>query len=296
LVSYLRRSPGKETKVKELVLNGANTGKFEDWLLEQDMSGSTVKKYLHDLSVLALRLPDSGKIDRKALHDFKEWLIDSGRQEITANSMLAAVNKYLDFSGHPELSIKLFRIQRTSFTEGRKELNKEEYDALLNTAKEQNDTRIVLILEILFGTGIRVSELQYITVEAARKGEAVIRMKGKTRLIIIIKKLGSELLDYAAAAGITSGPVIRARSGNILDRHSIWCRMKSLSAEAGVDPAKVHPHSFRHLFARTFYRETGNIAMVADIMGHSDVNTTRIYTLTTREEYEKYFERMEKFV
>lgn len=206
-------------------------------------------------------------------------------QPVSVNTKLAALNGFFSFIGRNDLHLKLLKIQRKTYCPAEKELSKAEYLRLIRAAKNKENRKLSLLLQTICGTGIRVSEVQYITVEAVEKGEAVIRLKGKNRTILLPGKLRKILKDYIRQEKIASGPVFVTRTRNPLDRSNIWRMMKALCKEAGVDEKKVFPHNLRHLFARSFYSIDKDIAKLADILGHSNINTTRIYIITSGEEH-----------
>ncbi len=210
----------------------------------------------------------------------------------SANSMLAAVNAFLRFSGWGELCVRQFKIQKCTYCPEDRELSREEYLALIRAAEKKKNERLALVIQTICATGIRVSELGAMTVEAAQKGEAVVSCKGKTRTVFIVTALRKKLLRYAKQRGIAAGMIFITKSGKALDRSNIWMEMKKLCAEAGVCPNKVFPHNLRHLFARTFYRIEKDIAKLADILGHSSIDTTRIYIITTGAEHRRRVENM----
>ena len=206
--------------------------------------------------------------------------------------MIASINSLLSFLGWADLKVKSIKLQRQIYCPEEKELTKAEYMRLINTAKQKGNERLNLLIQTICGTGIRVSELQYITVEAVKCGEAVASLKGKTRSVFIIRELQKKLLHYAAVQKITTGAIFITRSGKPMSRTNIWREMKSLCEQAGVNPQKVFPHNLRHLFARTFYGIEKDIAKLADILGHSSINTTRIYIITTGNEHRQRMENM----
>lgn len=196
------------------------------------------------------------------------------------------------FLGWTDCRVKSIKLQRQIYCPEEKELTKAEYMRLVNTAKQKGNERLNLILQTICGTGIRVSELQYITVEAVKNGEAIVSLKGKTRSVFIVKELQKKLLRYAAEQGIKSGCIFITRTGKPMSRTNIWREMKSLCESAGVNPQKVFPHNLRHLFARVFYSIEKDIAKLADILGHSSINTTRIYIISTGNEHRRRMEHM----
>ncbi len=263
---------------------------FEKHLKDDEKSENTVVKYLHDLYYF-LNFTQGKPIDKAMLLEYKALL---GEQYAltSANSMIAAVNAFLHFMGWLDCCIKQFKVQKKAFCSEDKELTKAEYIRLVNTAKEEGNERLNLILQTICGTGIRVSELQFITVEAVRKGEAVVSCKNKTRTVFIVRELQKKLLNYIKAKGITAGCIFITKSGKPMSRCNIWREMKALCEQAGVSPDKVFPHNLRHLFARTFYGIEKDIAKLADILGHSNINTTRIYIITTGAEHKRKMENM----
>ena len=210
----------------------------------------------------------------------------------SVNSMLASLNSLFTFLGWSDCKVKSMKLQRQIYCPEEKELTKAEYLRLVNTAKRKGKERLNLILQTICGTGIRVSELEYITVEAAKSGKAVVALKGKTRSVFLVKELQKKLLRYATEQNISSGTIFITRNGKPLSRTNIWREMKGLCQEAGVHPQKVFPHNLRHLFARVFYGIEKDIAKLADILGHSSVNTTRIYIISTGSEHRKRMENM----
>ena len=210
----------------------------------------------------------------------------------SVNSALASLNSLFGFLGWGDLKVKSLKLQQQVYCPEEKELTKAEYARLCRTAERRHNERLGLILQTICGTGIRVSELQYITVEAAKRGEATVSCKSKTRSVFIVKELKQKLLRYAAKQHIESGMIFVTRTGKPLSRTNIWREMKSLCEEANVNPQKVFPHNLRHLFARVFYRLEKDIAKLADILGHSSINTTRIYIISTGLEHRRRMENM----
>lgn len=266
---------------------------FRNWLESQEKSSATIWKYLRDVAAFrdfASTLP----ADRETVLAYKAHLVEQGYAPASINSMLAAINSYLDFAGCPGAKVKYLRMQKKTYSAAEKELTRAEYLRLLTASK--NQPQLNLLLQTICGTGIRVSELKYFTVEAARRGEIAIRCKGKNRSILMPEKLRRLLLDFARSHDIRSGAIFCTRTGKPLDRSNIWKRMKSLCSQAGVAPQKVFPHNLRKLFARTFYGIEKDIAKLADILGHSSIETTRIYIMTTGLEHRKQLERMHLIV
>ena len=251
-------------------------------LQENEKSRHTLEKYRRD-NLLFLAFCGDRPLDKTLVLEYKNML--RGRYKTASvNSMLAATNHFLRFLGREDCRVSAVKVQRRLFCEEREALSKEEYRRLLHTARQRGDQRLYLILQTLCGTGIRVSELAYITVRAVRAGRAVVECKNKQRVILIPKPLQAHLLRYSIQTGGKSGPLFTEKKGAPLTRTTIWRMMKRLSVQAGVDPAKVFPHNLRHLFARTFYQAQHDIVRLADLLGHSSIETTRIYLLTSARE------------
>ena len=267
--------------------------RFRIYLIENEKSTATIEKYLRDVRRFASRV--TGPILKQTVIDYKAQL---GQEYATAsaNSMLASLNSFFRFAGWLDLCVKQFKMQRQTYLPEEKELSKTEYERLVNAAKQAGNERLCLIIQTICATGIRVSELSYITVEAAQHGEAIVRCKGKTRAVFIVRGLRTLLLRYARQSGIAAGPVFVTRSGKLVSRTAIWRDMKALCQQAGVSPQKVFPHNLRHLFARTFYGIEKDIAKLADILGHTNINTTRIYIATTGAEHRRRMEGMHLLV
>lgn len=250
--------------------------KYLNHLMEEEKSVATLKKYRHDLNELHNYLQGM-LLTKSILIEWKKYLIEKYAPS-TVNSMLIAVNGYLRFFSWHDLSMKLLKIQKPLFSDENKELTREEYARLVMTASKRSNARLSLILQTICATGIRVSELKFITIEAVQTGRTEIRNKGKRRVIFLPQQLRKLLRKYAQKHGKISGPVFTTRTGKPLDRSNIWRDMKALCTEAKVAPEKVFPHNLRHLFARTFYSLEHDLSRLADILGHSSIVTTRIYT------------------
>ena len=263
---------------------------FEMHLRNEERSAATIEKYMRDVKSFAL-FAGKNEISKQTVLEYKRRL--AGRYAAaSANSMIAAVNCFLRFCGWHDFCVKQFRMQRTVYCPEEKELTRAEYFRLLQAASAKRNERLNLIIQTICSTGIRVSELQYITVEALRKGEAVVNCKGKNRRIFIVPELKKKLLRYAGERGIAMGTVFVTKNGTPISRHRIWKEMKALCTQANVTPGKVFPHNLRHLFARTFYNIEKDIAKLADILGHASINTTRIYILTAGSEHKRKMEHM----
>lgn len=264
--------------------------KFEHFLKEEEKSCATIEKYLRDVRHF-ICFAEERPIDKALTMEYKA-LLQKNYAIASANSMIASLNSFLRFMGLSCCCVKQFKVQRQTYCPEEKELTREEYIRLVNAAKAKGSERLSLLIETICGTGIRVSEVKYITVEAIRRGEATVSCKGKSRTIFIPAKLQKKLLHYAKEYGISAGAVFITRTGRPMNRSNIWREMKALCERAGVTPGKVFPHNLRHLFARTFYGIEKDIVKLADILGHSNINTTRIYIVTTGAEHRKKIEGM----
>jgi len=263
---------------------------YETALREAEKSAATMEKYLHHVRQFVAH--DAGRrIDKALVLEYKTRL---GKlyAPSSANAALAAVNGFLRFWGFESCCVKPFKVQKQVYCSEEKELTREEYVRLVRAAKEKSSERLALLLETICATGIRVSELPYITVEAVARGEAVVHCKGKTRTVFLPAALQKKLRRYMQSQKIQSGPVFITRTGKPMNRSNIWREMKALCERANVAPSKVFPHSLRHLFARTFYSIDHDVAKLADLLGHSNINTTRIYIITTGAEHRRKMETM----
>ncbi len=264
---------------------------FSCYLKSEEKSENTVGKYLRDVRTFAEYL-GGAEITKETVIAYKSRLLAENYAVRSINSMLASLNSLFSFLNWMDCRVKSIKLQRQVYCPEEKELTKAEYMRLVNTAKQKGNERLNLILQTICGTGIRVSELQYITVEAVKRGEAVVSLKGKTRTVFIVKELRQKLLRYAAEQEIPSGAIFITRTGKPISRTNIWREMKGLCEQAGVNPQKVFPHNLRHLFARVFYGIEKDIAKLADILGHSSINTTRIYIISTGNEHCRRMENM----
>lgn len=252
-------------------------GRFAEYLQTQERQKATIQKYIHDVSALAQFM--QGSIgSKKQLIEFKEYLLARGYAVSSVNSMLAAINQFLVFEEHPEWKLRFLKVQRSTFSSKERELTREEYERMIKTAEKQKDERLAMLLQTICSTGIRVSEIRAITVEAVRNGRGEIFSKGKLRQILLPKPLCRALQSYCRRKDIRAGCVFATRTGRPLDRSNIWRMMKRLAQNAQIKPQKVFPHNLRHLFACTYYEKYKDIVRLADILGHSSVDTTRIYT------------------
>lgn len=271
------------------VLNKERVKIFSEYLCREEKSAATQEKYLRDVMTLWAFAKDH-PITKELMLSWKKHLVDSGYAVRSVNSMLASANSLLDCLGWSNCRVKNIRLQRQTYCPEEKELTKAEYLRLLEESKKNE--QLNLVLQTICGTGIRVSELQYFTVEALKRGEITVHCKNKTRTILVPGKLKERLMEYARHHNIRTGEIFVNRSGKPLDRSSIWRQMKGLCQAAGVKKSKVFPHNLRKLFARTFYGIEKDIAKLADILGHSSINTTRIYIVTTGVEHRRKIERL----
>ena len=272
------------------IITNSTIRDFENYLRSDEKSDNTIEKYIRDVRTFFV-FAEAREISKAVAMEFKALLIE--RYKVTsANSMIVAINAFFRFMGWADCCIKQLKMQKKTFCSEEKELTKAEYIRLVNTAKQKGNERLNLILQTICGTGIRVSELQFITVEAVRKGKAIVSCKNKTRTVFIVQELQKKLLKYTKINGITTGCIFITKSGKSMSRCNIWREMKALCEQAKVLPDKVFPHNLRHLFARTFYGIEKDIAKLADILGHSSINTTRIYIVTTGVEHRQCMENM----
>ena len=257
---------------------------FGQYLRQEERSAGTIEKYLRDVRAFAAWLGGT-PLTKEAAALWKGGLLDQGCTPGTVNSKLAAINKFFSFAGWAEFRVKPLKIQRRLFRDDSRELTRAEYLRLLETAHALGRERLALLMETICATGIRVSEVQNITVEAARRGKTEIALKGKIRTILLPGKLCRKLLKYARKRQIASGKIFLTKGGRGMSRGQIWAEMKALCQEAGVAASKVFPHNLRHLFARTFYKAYRDVAKLADVLGHSSLETTRIYLISTGAEH-----------
>ena len=265
--------------------------RFSCHLRELEYAPGSMEKYLRDLSAFEQWLAGN-PVTQESLVAWKERLRARGCCPATINAKLSALNRFFAFQGWTGLRARYYRVQRRFFRSGERELTREDYTKLLSEAEKLGKTRLALLMETICATGIRVSEVRYITLEALRAGRAEISLKGKVRTILIPGKLCRKLERYAKKQGITAGEIFLTRRGKGLSRRQIWAEMKALCARAGVAASKVFPHNLRHLFARTFYRVCRDVVQLADVLGHSSIETTRIYLISTGVSHTRHLERL----
>ena len=264
---------------------------FEHYLRLEEKSMATIEKYLRDIRSFASWL-DGRAITKELTTEWKKYLLEKGYAPVTINAMLSALNGLLDFLDLHEYRVKFLKIQRQLFRDSSRELTRKDYERLLFAAKKLGRERISLLAETICATGVRVSEVRYITVEALQQGKTEINLKNKIRTIFLPQKLCHKLRKYAKKQKISSGAIFRTRTGRVLNRRQIWSELKDLCKYADVSPKKVFPHNFRHLFATVFYRSCRDIVKLADILGHSSIETTRIYLVTSGMEHRRELERL----
>ena len=281
-------------QTEEPAINEMFIEEYLVYLKEQERSSGTIKKYAHDLYSLMKFLQDRA-LSKSVLIDWKQELITQ-YAPASVNTKLASVNGYLQFRGWHQLILKPLKIQRSLFLEEEKELTRKEYIRLVQAAQMKENERLALVIQTICATGIRVSELKFITVEAMQRGRAEISNKGKMRIVFLPDKLRKLLRKYIQKQKKTAGAVFTTRTGKPLDRSNIWRDMKKLCADAHVSEKKVFPHNLRHLFARTFYSIEKDLSRLADILGHTNLSTTRIYTAESGCVHARQMERLKLIV
>lgn len=259
-------------------------------LLADERAAGTVAKYRRDVTAFA-RWLGGRPVSKENSTGWKAHLLNRGYAPRTVNSMLAAVNSFFRFAGW-NIKVKFLKIQRQLFRDATRELNRAEYTQLLAAARSNGQERLALIMETLCATGIRISELRYITVAAAQQGKATISLKGKIRTILLSTKLCRKLLKYAKKQKIATGEIFLTSSGKGISRRQVWHELKRLCAAAGVESSKVFPHNFRRLFAVTYYKASRDIARLADVLGHSSIETTRIYLTVSGADQARQLDRL----
>ena len=277
--------------MKNRIITSEQIENFYRYLCSEERTENTVTKYLRDIAAFR-EWNGEQAVTKDRVIAYKQHLTDAGYKVRSINSMLASLNSFFAFCDWNDCKVKALRLQREVYSTENRELSRAEYERLCKTAEKKKNERLCLILQTICGTGIRVSELAFITVEAVRCGEAVVSLKGKTRTVLLVKELQKKLLRYIAEHDITTGAVFVTKSGKPIGRTNIWREMKALCNDANVDPDKVFPHNLRHLFARIFYGIDKDIAKLADILGHSSIETTRIYIITTENEHRRRMENM----
>ena len=263
---------------------------FKKFLIDEEKSLATLEKYMRDINAFREWL-GTKLIEKVTVLEYKAYLIEN-YAPASANSMLSSINSFFEFNEWHDLKVKMLKIQKRIFADKNKELTKAEYERLLDAAKSKKNERLYYLMQTICSSGIRVSELKSITIEAIKARKATIKCKGKMRVVILPKELCKLLAEYAKGQKISSGPVFVTKTGKPLDRSAIWKMMKQLCESAGVPKEKVFPHNLRHLFARTYYTIQKDIVRLADILGHSSINTTRIYTMETGDIHRRQIQRL----
>lgn len=263
---------------------------FKNFLIDEEKSHATLEKYMRDINAFREWL-GTKLIEKVTVLEYKAYLIEN-YAPASANSMLSSINSFFEFNEWHDLKVKMLKIQKQIFADKNKELTKAEYERLLDAAKSKKNERLYYLMQTICSSGIRVSELRSITIEAIKARKATIKCKGKMRVVILPKELCKLLSEYAKEQKISSGPVFVTKTGKPLDRSAIWKMMKQLCESAGVPKEKVFPHNLRHLFARTYYTIQKDIVRLADILGHSSINTTRIYTMETGDIHRRQIQKL----
>lgn len=276
--------------VNENIITNELINNFKIYLYEEERSENTIEKYMRDIRFFREWLQDRC-VDKSVVIEYKKELCKRYAVK-SVNSILSSLNAFFVFMGWYDLKVKTLKIQRRIFADKSKELSKAEYERLLAAAKDKKNERLYYLMQTIASTGLRVSEIKYVTVGAVNKGQAVINCKGKIRQIFLPKKLCQMLKEYIKSRNIKSGAVFVSKNGRPLDRSNIWKMLKDLCKFAGVNKDKVFPHNFRHLFARTFYSLQKDIVRLADILGHSSIETTRIYTIESGEEHIRQLQKL----
>ena len=277
--------------MEDFKLTAERIAAYGRYLKQEERTPATLEKYLRDVRAFALWL-DGEAVTKEAVTGWKERLLTERRAPSTVNAALSALNGLFRFLGWEGCRARFVKVQRRLFRDPARELTRPDYDRLIATARELGKERLALLMETICATGIRVSEVRYITVEAAKAGRAEIALKGKIRVILIPGKLCRKLLKYAKKNKTVSGEIFLTGNGNGISRRQIWAEMKRLCKYAGVEPSRVFPHNLRHCFAVAFYRAYKDIAKLADLLGHSSIETTRIYLLTSGAEHQRQLDRL----
>lgn len=263
---------------------------YKNYLFNEEKGEITIEKYIRDINAFNAWI-NCGELSKSKVLEYKSKLVEE-YAPATVNSVLSSLNGFFKYNEWYELQVKSLKIQRRMFCKTEKELSKDEYDRLLKAALDKKNDRLYLIMQTICSMGLRVSELRFITAESIRKGEAVVKLKGKIRTVFIPPELAKMLRVYMREKSISTGSIFVTKTGKPIDRHTIWKCMKELCEMAGVSKEKVFPHNLRHLFARTYYSLQKDIVRLADILGHSSVNTTRIYTIENGDVHRKQMEKL----
>ena len=278
-------------KRKNLTISKDMLPAYREYLRDEERSRATVEKYLRDVRVFLEYVGENQVLGKERIREYKEELRE--RYKISsANSMLAAMNSFFVFLGREELKVKLFKVQKVLYSRPEREMTEKDYEKLVRAARRRGDLSMSMLLQTIGSTGIRISELRFITVESLEVGRAEIYNKGKSRVVLLPVELSRMLKKYCREAGILTGSIFVTKHGNPVDRSNVSKKMKQLAREAGVDENRVFPHNFRHLFARIFYSVEKDVVRLMDLLGHASISTTRIYTMTTEDQPRRQMSRM----
>ena len=276
---------------KNMKITDDMMGRYRDYLLDEEKSAATVDKYLRDLKTFREYLGGTGVAGKETVREYKQWLRE--RYKISsANSMLAAVNSFFAYAEREDLKVKLFKVQKLLYSRPEREMTEKDYGKLVHSVRKSGDEQLSMLLQTIGSTGIRISELKFVTVESLNEGRADIYNKGKSRVVLLPVELTRLLKKYCRKAKIVSGSIFITKHGNPIDRSNLSKKMKQAAQLAGVEPTKVFPHNFRHLFARMFYSIEKDVVRLMELLGHSNINTTRIYTMTTEDQPRRQMSRM----
>jgi len=264
---------------------------YQEYLYEEEKAKSTIEKYIRDIKKFYKFLPETKIVDKKGVIKYKDYLKEKYKTS-SANSMIVALNRFFEYALWHECKVHQFRTQKVLYCKKETQLTKEEYKTLIKTAKNKGDDQLYFVMQTICSTGIRVSELQYITVQSLNAEYSEITNKGKMRTIFLPKPLIKMLKSYCKSYDIKSGPIFVTKAKTPISRITIWKKMKQLGEIAKINEKKVFPHNLRHLFAFTFYRMEKNLLRLAEVLGHSSIETTRIYTTTTGDEHQKLISRL----
>lgn len=276
---------------KEMELNDRDLMEFKEFLYDRENSQATIQKYMTDIKSFYKYIGNKKSVQKKDLLEYKQWLME--RYAVSsANSMIVALNQYLLFKDAAELRIKRIKVQKQDFLKDEKNLSRKEYKLLLETALKKGNEQLAYIMETIAATGIRISEPSSFTVEKVKSGRIEVMNKGKSRIVLLPGKLRLKLMKFAKKNGIRKGPIFVTKSGKPKNRSNIWAEMKKLQSESGVEGNKIFPHNLRHLFARCYYQNTKDLTGLADLLGHSSLEVTRIYTIEPGIEFQRKVEKL----
>lgn len=291
ILTFIMFAERKRNKVKKITAELIDL--FKTYLINEERTQATIEKYIRDITAFMAWL-DGREVEKVLVVEYKQKLIETYAPR-SANSMLSSINSFFMYMEWHDCKVKTLKIQRQIFVGQEKELTKTEYERLLAAAKDKRNDRLFYLMQTIGATGIRISELRFINVSAVKSGKAEINCKGKLRTVFLPKQLCKMLKEYIKRNKIADGSIFVTKSGKPIDRSNVWSDMKKLCESAGVNKEKVFPHNLRHLFARTYYSLQKDIMRLADLLGHSNVNTTRIYTVETGAIHKKQIEKLGLF-